>query len=78
MKSQVGQLAAEKSMRKTMGGGDMVWLLLDGIVRMVNQVIESPKFSTGIQRMKAVCVATSVEGCRQAVKEQVASMKFDP
>lgn len=77
MKSQAGQLAAEKFMRKTMEG-DMVWLLCDGIVRVVNQVIESPEFSTGIRRMKAVCVATSVEGCRQAVKEQVASGKFDP
>lgn len=58
--------------------GDMAWPLWDGIVRVVNRVIQSPEFSTEIQCMKVACVATGVEGGKQAMKKQVASRKFDP
>lgn len=56
VKLQVAHLAVEESKRKVVEG-DMVWLLREGIIRVVDRVIENPEFSTGIQRMKVACFA---------------------
>lgn len=79
VKQHARQLVVEESMRQSrrqIVKGDVVWLLWEGIVWVVDRVIESIKFSIRVRDMKAVCVAAGLEGGRQAMKEQVASRKL--
>ena len=39
-------------------------------------MLESVEFSLGVRRMKVVCMAAGVEGCKQAIYEQVSAWKF--
>lgn len=56
----------------------MAWILKKGIVRVMDRVIESTEFTLGVRKMKASCVVASVEGGKQAVREQVVIGKFNP
>ncbi|CAI9274516.1 unnamed protein product [Lactuca saligna] len=57
---------------------DMVWLLKKGIVCVVEKVFESAKFSLGVRHMKAACTDAKVEGGKQVIREQIATIKFIP
>ncbi|CAH1417002.1 unnamed protein product [Lactuca virosa] len=45
---------------------------------MVDRVTKSPKFSLGVRRMKAACMAAGMEGGKHAVREQATVGKFNP
>ncbi|CAH1430125.1 unnamed protein product [Lactuca virosa] len=48
------------------------------MVRVVDWVIESEEYSLGVRRLNAACVATGIEGGKQAVRKQLAVENFDP
>lgn len=56
-----GQLETKKVKRENVEA-DFSWLLKKGIVRVVDKLIESSKFTLGIKRMKDVCMIVGVEG----------------
>lgn len=77
VKQQAKQLVTEGSRRKILEE-NMAWLHKQGFVRVVGQVIESPKFLSGVRQMKATCMVAGVEGGKKVVREQVATRKFSP
>lgn len=41
-------------------------------------MVDGAQFSLGVRCMKATCTAVGMEGCKKAVREPVATRKFDP
>lgn len=55
---------------------DVSWLLQKGVVRVADWVIKNVDFLLGVRRIKAACMAAGVEGGKQVVRVQVATVKF--
>ncbi|CAI9297081.1 unnamed protein product [Lactuca saligna] len=55
---------------------DVAWLLQKGIVRVVDKVVESAKFSLGARRMKTTYMAVWVEHGKQVIREPISLKKF--
>lgn len=54
------QFTTEVSRRKILEA-DLVWVLQNGVARVVERVVESSEFTLGIRHMKATCVAAGIE-----------------
>ncbi|CAI9303904.1 unnamed protein product [Lactuca saligna] len=57
---------------------DLGWLVRDGIVRIVDKVIELPYFLQGVGRIKNICFAIGDEYGKEMLRKAVFVGAFDP
>lgn len=71
------EIASEVSRRKVVET-DLSWVLRKRLVRIVDSIVESSECTLGIRRMKATCMAASVERGKQAALVLSPSCDFGP
>ncbi|CAH1447860.1 unnamed protein product [Lactuca virosa] len=59
-------------------GSELVWLIKEGVVRIVEKVIELPEIFQGVGRFKHMCWAAGEESAREALCKEVVVGRFDP
>ena len=55
----------------------ILWILSDGLNRVVDRVIKSPQFLQGLVQVRVACVAARVEQGNRVTKELVIAREFN-
>lgn len=56
---------------------DLAWILQEGVGWVVTRVIEREEFSLWVRRLKAECMAASIESGKQVVRKYLATRNFN-
>ncbi|CAI9297128.1 unnamed protein product [Lactuca saligna] len=59
-------------------GSELDWLVKDGIVKIIEKLIELLEFLQGVRRINNMCFATGKESGREVLCKVVVNGKFDP
>ncbi|CAH1422391.1 unnamed protein product [Lactuca virosa] len=59
-------------------GSDLDWMVKDGIVRILDKIIEITNFFQGVGRVKNMCFPAGEESSRVALRKAVVAETFDP
>ncbi|CAH1417950.1 unnamed protein product [Lactuca virosa] len=59
-------------------GGNLDWLVKDGIVRIVDKVIELPNFLQGVGQINNMCFDAGEELGRELLRKEIVVRTFDP